>query len=144
MKIKKNQIFKSRQDISNLLGGDTQKGIAISSQKPAILLFVNEENIYTDYFYPKGTYDYCMYTGIGRIGHQDSVKNNMYALNLEVLTHIMNHKSLCVFEKRETKYYFVGRYQLIETHQNVQPDAEGDLRRVFVFHLKKIEDEITF
>lgn len=59
-----NQQFDSRSDISNLLGGDLVKGIATAEKTDSILLFTNENEIYTDYFYPKGTYKYCMYTGI--------------------------------------------------------------------------------
>lgn len=144
MKLKFRQEFKSRQEISNLLGGDTQKGIAKSSQTDTILLFTNEEELYSDYFYPKGTYRYCMYTGIGRNGHQDSLQNNMYDLNIAVLAHKANHKHLLVFERNGSCYYFVGEYQLTETHQNVQPDERNQLRRVFVFHLEMLADEFEF
>lgn len=144
MKLRFKQEFKSRQEISDLLGGDRQKGIAKSSKTDTILLFTNEEELYTDYFYPKGTYQYCMYTGIGRNGHQDSLENNMYDLNVAVLAHKANHKHLLVFEKVGACYYFIGEYQLTETHQNVQPDEGDQLRRVFVFHLEKVTDEFEF
>lgn len=140
MQLTFNQEFQSRKDISSILGGDTQKGIAKSSTTNTLLLFTNEDELYTDYFYPKGTYKYCMYTGIGRRGHQDSLENNMYDLNMAVLTHKSNNRHLLVFEKRKMYYYFIGEYQLTETHQNVQPDELGVLRRVFVFHLKKFSE----
>jgi len=141
MELKFAQIFHNRQEISNILGGDIQKGIALSRKKPVILLFTNEEELYTDYFYPKGSYGYCMYTGIGRFGDQDSIENNMYHLNVEVLAHRMTGRQLLVFEKRETVFYFVGEYQLLETHQNVQPDENNKMRRVFVFHLKQVSEK---
>ena len=81
---------------------------------------------------------YTHLTGIGRNGHQDSIDNNMYRLNIEVLSHKMNKRHLLVFEKRKSAYYFAGEYRLMETHQNVQPDSTGILRRVFVFHLEQI------
>ena len=56
MELKFNQEFKSRKDISSILGGDTIKGITRSRKINAILLFTNEEEIYADYFYPSGTY----------------------------------------------------------------------------------------
>ena len=143
IKLTQNQGFNSRQEISDLLGGDVRKGIAPSSKVDAILLFSNEDEIYTDYFYPNNTYDYFMYTGIGREGHQDSLKNNMYRLNIDVLTHKSNGNSLLVFEKRNFKYFFIGEYQLTETHQNIQPDDKNNLRRVFVFHLEKISNTIN-
>lgn len=130
--------FNIRQEITDLLGGDPQKGIAVSNDYPVILLFTNEARLYEDYFYPPKRYDYCMYTGIGRRGHQDSIKNNMYNLNIEVLAHKANHKHLLLFEKNDSNYVFVGEYQLIETHQNVQPDENNIMRRVFVFHLEQI------
>ena len=144
MKLKFNHKFGSRRDISELLGGDTQKGIAKSARLSILLLFTNEDELYTDYFYPKGTYKYCMYTGIGRFGHQDALENNMYDLNMEVLTHRKENRKLLIFEKRHNFYYFVGEFCLTETHQNVQPDENGNLRRVFVFHLEKVGDMYEF
>ena len=81
------QEFTNRAEISELLGGNPQSGITLASNSKAILLFKNEEELYSDYFYPRGSYDYCMYTGIGRSGHQDSLKNKMYDLNIAVLSH---------------------------------------------------------
>jgi len=143
MELTFDQAFYSRQEISDILGGDTQKGIAVSRKKHVILLFTNENELYTDYFYPKGSYDRCMYTGIGRFGHQDSLENNMYNLNVEVLAHRMTGRKLLIFEKREPAFYFVGEYQLMETHQNVQPDEDNEMRRVFVFHLKQVSKKYT-
>ena len=51
MKLSFKQKFNTRQEISVLLGGDTQKGIAVSAQTDTILLFMNDGEIYTDYFY---------------------------------------------------------------------------------------------
>lgn len=140
MKLIFKQKFETRQEITDILGGDTQKGIAISSKYPVILLFTNNKGIYDDYFYPKGEYRYCMYTGIGREGHQDSVNNNMYDINIEVLAHKSKNKHVLLFEKKNSNYYFVGEYELTETHQNVQPDEKNEMRRVFVFHLEQIAD----
>lgn len=66
-----NQEFTNRKEISELIGGDIQKGITKSTKTDTILLFVNRDGLYIDYFYPEGKYDYCMYTGIGTKGHQD-------------------------------------------------------------------------
>ena len=135
MELTFNQKFNTRQEISNILGGDTRKGIAVSAQTNTILLFMNEGEIYTDYFYPTGTYDCCMYTGIGRNGHQDSINNNMYQRNIDVLSHRANKKHLLVFERRNRALHFMGEYQ---------PDASGTLRRVFVFHLARVADTFTW
>lgn len=136
-----NQEFSNRKEISKLIGGDIRKGITKSSKTDTILLFVNQEGLYIDYFYPKDKYDYCMFTGIGTKGHQDSIGDNiMYSLNIDVLTHKANKRKLVVFEKRNHKYYFVGRYELLETHQNIQIDKENNPRRVFVFHLRQVSD----
>ncbi|MEG0834686.1 MAG: hypothetical protein RR413_04500 [Christensenellaceae bacterium] len=138
-----NQKFESRAEINDLLGGDIVKGIVPTEKSDAILLFTNENEIYTDYFYPRGTYDYCMYTGIGRYGNQDSLDNNMYNLNIAVMTHKKNGKPLLLFEKRKAKYYFIGEYELTGTHQNLQPDHNNAMRRVFVFHLKRVRSEFS-
>lgn len=139
-----NQQFDSRSDISNLLGGDLVKGIATAEKTDSILLFTNENEIYTDYFYPKGTYKYCMYTGIGRYGHQDSLENSMYNLNISVMTHKKDNRPLLLFEKRQRLYFFLGEYELLETHQNLQPDHNNKIRRVFVFHLKQVNTEYKY
>lgn len=133
-------MFNTRREISDLLGGDTQKGIAPSTKINAILLFTNSERLYKDYFYPNESYQYCLYTGIGQVGNQDSIENNMYSLNIDVMNHIRNKKDLLLFESRDSKYFFIGKYVLTETHQNIQPDKYNNLRRVFVFHLKQISD----
>lgn len=142
IKLVHEQKFKNRAEISKLLGGNPQSGITTTDKIQAILLFKNEKELYSDYFYPKGSYDYCMYTGIGRVGDQDNLDNKMYDLNIAVLSHIKQGKKLLLFEKRNDKYYFVGEYQLTETHQNIQPDINNQLRRVFVFHLKLLSDEV--
>ena len=136
-----NQKFNSRLEIGKLFGGDIVKGIATAEKTNSILLFTNTNKIYTDYFYPKGTYEYCMYTGIGRFGHQDSLKNNMYDLNIAVMTHKKDKRPLLLFEKRQSSYFFLGEYELLETHQNLQPDHNNMIRRVFVFHLKQVYPE---
>ncbi len=41
-----------------------------------------------------------MYTGIGRRGYQDSIENNMYDLNAEVLSH-KEDASISWYSKRE-------------------------------------------
>ena len=133
-----NQKFNSRVEINELLGGDIVKGIVPAEKSGTILLFTNQNEIYTDYFYPKSTYEFCMYTGIGRYGNQDSVENSMYNLNIAVMTHKRDRRPLLLFEKRQTLYYFIGEYELMETHQNLQPDHNNTMRRVFVFHLKKV------
>lgn len=141
MKIDKNQKFESRKAIQNLLGGNTQKGITKSSNTKAILLFINEEELYTDSIYRKDNSKYLLYTGIGRTGHQDSLKNKNYHLNMAVLTHKANGDALLVFVKKNSNYVFQGCFELIETHQNFQIDDLKELRRVFVFHLQKIADD---
>ncbi|WP_295622000.1 hypothetical protein [uncultured Intestinimonas sp.] len=68
----------------------------------------------------------------------------MYDLNAEVLSHRARRKHLLVFEKRKDGVlYFAGEYALTETHQNVQPDEDGVLRRVFVFHLAQIAEDFA-
>ena len=79
MEINYKQRFEDRRAINKMLGSDIVKGISLTKKADAIVLIMNDEELYSDYFYPKNTYDYCMYTGIGRYGHQDSINNNMYS-----------------------------------------------------------------
>ena len=99
IKLEYGQKFGNRAEIKHLLGGDPFKGITQATKINAILLFTNENELYSDYFYPKGTHDFCMYTGIGRIGHQDSIQNKLNYLNVAVSAHKQNKKPLLVFEK---------------------------------------------
>lgn len=141
MEIKKDQKFENRKSINNLLGGNTQMGITKSTIVSAVLLFVNEEELYSDGFYQNDEAEYLLYTGIGRTGNQDSIMNKTYNLNMAILTHKANKNALLVFVKKsDSSYSFKGSFELIETHQNVQLDDLQQLRRVFVFHLKKVAD----
>lgn len=133
-----NQKFNSRAEIGKLFGGNIVKGITTAKKTTSILLFTNANEIYTDYFYPKGTYEYCMYTGIGRFGHQNSLENNMYNLNIAVMTHKKTRSPYYFSKKRKSSYFFIGQYEVLETHQNLQPDHNSKIRRVFVFHLKQV------
>lgn len=133
LQLEQGQTFTNRAEISKLLGGNPQSGITLATKGKTILLFKNEEELYSDY---------CMYTGIGRVGHQDSLSNKMYDLNIAVLSHKKQNTPLLIFEKKKGNYHFVGEYELTETHQNVQPDDNNFLRRVFVFHLRKVSDFI--
>ena len=139
----KNQSFNSRAEIRALLGGNLEYGITLSTKIRAILLFANDEKLYKDYFYPKGKYDNCLYTGIGQRGHQDDTSKLTYSLNIAVLSHKKDKRALLVFEKKKSKYYFVGKYDLIEMYQNIQHDADNKLRRVFIFHIKKMADAFS-
>ena len=138
------QKFKDRKDIYNKLGGHNQQGIAISKKYRAILLFRNEEQIYRDDFYSIDNAK-LLYTGIGQKGNQDDCQknNSIYHLNTAVLSHKHEKNKLLVFDKtgNENEYEFLGEYKLTEMHQNIQPDKEGNLRRVFVFHLERITKE---
>ena len=140
IELKKGQECSNRAAIHKLLGGSLQSGITMATKAKAILLFKNAEELYADYFYPRGSEDYCLYTGIGRVGHQDNSKSRSYELNIAVMSHQQQSMSLLLFDKRNRKYCFIGEYKLTETHQNTQPDDNNTLRRVFVFHLKKIAD----
>ena len=100
MEIKAQQAYEKRKDIQEVLGGNLQMGIVKSTKAKAILLFVNEDELYSDRFYSKDGIAYLLYTGIGRIGHQDSIKNKNYYLNTAVLTHKEQENALLVFSKR--------------------------------------------
>lgn len=138
IELKYGQEFLRRANIHKLLGGNQEHGITIATKVNAILLFMNEEGLYSDHFYPKGSEANCLYTGIGRVGHQDSIENRCYYLNIAVMSHKQDKRPLLLFEKKAGTYCFVGEYRLIETYQNEQPDDNNVLRRVFVFHLEKV------
>lgn len=140
MELKMNQEFENRDAIKYLLGGHPQKGITKSSVVKAILLFINEDELYSDGFFIKDDHEHLLYTGIGRIGHQDSIKNKSYNLNMAILTHRANQETLLVFAKKNSNYFFKGCFELLETHQSIQLDDLQELRRVFIFHLQKISD----
>ena len=145
MNLTEGSTYPYRADISAMFGGDVNKGIAKPAvREDVILLFANEDEVYLDYFYPKKTHDFCLFTGIGRRGNQDSPEDNKdcYSLNIAVLDHQRTKRSLLLFEKASGQYVFRGEYALTGTSQNIQPDENDELRRVFLFHLKRIRKDI--
>ena len=143
MNLEFNKEFRNRKEIGNLLGGNIQMGITKSTKINAILLFTNEkEEAYNDYFEPEGTYENCVFTGIGRQGDQDDPQNNirMYNLNRAVIEHKANDKPLLLFEKKDSSYYFVGEYRLIET----DTEEDENSRIVYIFRIKKVADSFNF
>jgi len=137
------QKFENRRAIFNELGGDLRRGISTSKKVNAILLIRNEKEHYRNDFYSENN-EKILYIGIGNIGNQDDVKNNSdYNLNIEVFNHKRSKKKLIIFNKTSIGYEFLGEYKLSETHQNTHPDINGNLRRVFVFHLERISENCS-
>lgn len=81
--------------------------------------------------------DRLFYTGEGRFGNQKMAKGN-----LALKRQIEEKYPLYVFEKKSPgRYAFLGRYNVLNVRKDVQADAEGREREVFIFELSKVHEK---
>ncbi|MEM3596575.1 MAG: hypothetical protein QXJ53_00365 [Candidatus Bathyarchaeia archaeon] len=88
----------------------------------------------------KMTGNIILYTGEGRFGNQKMARGNL-ALKRQV----EEKYPLYVFEKKSPgRYAFLGRYNVLNVRKDVQVDANGEEREVFIFELSKVrENRVT-
>lgn len=129
-----------RRRLHALVGGAQQWGITSCMKGAAMLVFSNPTRS-RQYGYDRwegprsdGTYHY---TGQGTTGHQDvSSRANRQLLRSKGLG-----KPVHLFESEGTDVTYVGPHELAEDPFRWEdaPDQAGNLRRVVVFHLVRIE-----
>ncbi|WP_459202072.1 HNH endonuclease [Methanococcus sp. CF] len=122
----------SNNKIHEIFGGGTEAGMRYSTTTETLVLISNPENgLYVDEWHGGVLH----YTGMGRNGDQELKGPNkrLYESNemdLEVY----------LFEKLEpNKYEYKGQFELSKDekpYQKVQNDANGDLRKVWIFPIK--------
>ena len=91
------QIYKRRNDIHGVHGGQSQSGISTPSRHPLIFIFTGESGKtygYRDEFRPDGTF---WYTGEGQTGDMEMVRGNR-----AIRDHQQEGKTIHLFEYVDT------------------------------------------
>ena len=136
----------TKNDVAKLYGGSTQGGIAPSRTSPNIMLYTDPSTgVKNGYQHDGWTNDRTlhMYTGEGRIGPQALTNGNK-----SILEHRKNGRSLRLFSShgylegtKTMLRQYLGEFCVdMETPYLIDesPDAEGNLRTVYVFRLRPV------
>ncbi|MEM3565450.1 MAG: YDG/SRA domain-containing protein [Candidatus Bathyarchaeia archaeon] len=83
--------------------------------------------------------DILLYTGEGRVGNQKMKRGN-----LALKRQMAEGYPIFVFEKKSAgKYVFMGRYNVLSVHVEIQPDIKGQRREVFLYKLKRVSASVS-
>lgn len=125
------KIYKRKEEIHGVYGGQGQGGISTPSKHPMVLVFTGDagENYgYQDQFRPDGVF---WYTGEGQIGDMEILRGNV-----AVRDHLDNRKKLHLFEYvRKAHVRYIGEALCVDHHIEQRPDREGNTRNAIIFHL---------
>ncbi len=125
------KIYKRKEDLHEVYGGQRQGGISTPSGRPLVFLFTGDAGEtygYADQFRPDGTF---YYTGEGQVGDMKMAKGN-----LAIENHENEGKSLHLFEYVKKAYVrYIGEATYIGYHKEHRPDRDGNDRNAIVFHL---------
>ena len=127
----------TNDDLTTRLGCSPQGGMRRSHETNTLTIVSNHiESIYDD----RWDGDVLYYTGMGRQGDQSLT----FMQNRTLANHIEEGTRVLHFEVFNTGVYtFVGEMELCrEPIEEIQPDEDGRLRKVYVFPLKLIEGVI--
>jgi len=137
----------SNREISRIFGVCAQRGIRYSGSlndgiRHVVLITVlhksPEENIRNPYN-DKLKGDFLFYTGEGRVGNQKMERGN-----LALKKQITDGFPIFVFEKKTPgRYIFLGQYNVLSAHLEIQPDIKGQRRKVFVYKLKRVSAAVS-
>lgn len=131
-----NQTY-SNEDVRNEFKCSLQSGMNKSNTTNTLVLTRKHiNNIYND----KQVDDVIYYTGKGRIGDQYITRENKTLRDAK-----LTNTRVVLFEIfEETQYIYRGDVELIdEPFIESQPDAEGSLRRVYIFPLKLVDARLN-
>ena len=125
------QVYRRRQDIHGVYGGQGQGGISTPSGHPLIFIFTGESGGtygYRDEFRPDGTF---WYTGEGQTGDMKMVRGNR-----AIRDHQQEGKTIHLFEYVNTgQVKYVGQAHYLGHHTEDRPDLEGNIRKAFIFEM---------
>jgi len=129
--------YNRRDDLHHRFRGQQQGGISTPADQPFIMLFTGESGEqygYRDGWDENGVF---LYTGEGQKGDMQFVRGNK-----SIRDHTQNGKSLELFESlgKRRGYRYVGEFVCSTLDYRRGDDAEGNERRVIVFHLVSIDD----
>lgn len=130
-------LYRRRDQIHGLLGGQRQGGISTPIASPFVILFTGEagqQHGYHDFWDDDGVLHYY---GEGQRGDM-----KFSGGNLAIREHMSNGKRLLLFQMmgHGRPCRFLGEFRLLNAYeQSAIPDTGGDLRKALVFLLKPIE-----
>ena len=128
------RVYNRREDIHARFGGQRQSGIITPSQHPLVVAFTGStgrQHGYEDAWLPDGSFEYF---GEGQVGDM-----TMSGGNAAIANHSADGESLLLFEKVRDGYRFVGEMVCEAVLERNSPDQRGDIRRAFVFRMRRME-----
>ncbi|MCO5973348.1 hypothetical protein [Actinoallomurus soli] len=139
-KIREGEVL-PRQEIHRRCGGQRQRGISISNESSAVLLFstIKGRKLY-GLDHPLGDGGY-QYTGDGQVGDQTF---NSSSNNAALRDHRLAGRTVHLFEEAiPSKHCYLGEYVVDERdpfRYEDAPDVNKDMRQVIVFRLWRVSD----
>lgn len=125
------RIYKRKEEIHAVFGGQSQGGISTPSKHAMVLVFTSDtgENYgYQDQFRPDGIF---WYTGEGQVGDMKMLRGNA-----ALRDHQETGKQLHLFEYvKKAHVRYLGEAQCLGHHFEERPDREGNTRNAIIFHL---------
>ena len=134
-------LYRRREEIHGLLGGQMQGGISTPTSSPYVILFTGEagkQHGYSDEWDDEGILHYY---GEGQKGDMQDRGGNR-----AIREHLGNNKRLLLFQMmgHGRPYRFLGEFQFISAYEKPGvPDTSGVLRTAIVFRLAPVEQEFA-
>jgi hypothetical protein len=134
-------LYRRREEIHGLLGGQMQGGISTPANSPFVILFTGEagkQHGYSDYWDNEGILHYY---GEGQKGDMQDRGGNR-----AIREHLGSNKRLLLFQMmgHGRPYRFLGEFQFISAYEKPGvPDTSGSLRKAIVFKLEPVEPEFA-
>ncbi|MFQ6370611.1 HNH endonuclease [Shewanella sp. YIC-542] len=124
-------IYKRKEEIHHIYGGQSQGGISTPSGWPMVLVFTSntaESYGYQDQFRPDGLF---WYTGEGQVGPMTMTRGNA-----AIRDHLKYGKKLHLFKYIKSAHVrYIGEAQYVGHHIEQRLDREGNMRDAIIFHL---------
>ena len=130
-------LYKRREEIHGLLGGQTQGGISTPTNTPFVILFTGEagkQHGYDDFWDDEGVLHYY---GEGQSGDMKDKGGNK-----AIREHLKNGKRLLLFQMmgHGRPYRFLGEFRFRNAYEKQGvPDTSGNPRAAIVFKLEPVE-----
>jgi len=141
--LKAGQTFSNR-DISRMFDVCAQRGIRYSGSlwsgiNHVVLitaLHKTLEDLVRNPYEDRKVDTRLLYTGEGRYGDQKMERGNIV-----LKQQMKKNYPIYVFEKKsQGKYVFLGTYKVLSVQNEIQKDAHGKERKVFLFELCKLDN----
>ena len=126
------QMYRRREEIHEVYGGQRQGGISTPSKHPSIFIFTGESGEtygYKDEFRSDGIF---WYTGEGQSGDMEMVRGNR-----AIRDHQQEGKAIHLFEYVDSGLVrYIGQANYLGHHTEDRPDLKGKMRKAIIFELE--------